>query len=156
MAIDVYQELKTITAALSAKNIEHAVCGGWAMAIHGAPRATVDIDLLILSEDLERVYAAVKELGYWLEGAPMSFHNGDIEIRRISKIDHESGFVLSLDFLLITPILADIWQARTVQPLIDSTMPVVSREGLIKLKTISGRKQDLADIEKLEELSDES
>jgi hypothetical protein len=37
-------EFKAITKALSDAGIEYAVCGGWAMAMHGLARATVDID----------------------------------------------------------------------------------------------------------------
>jgi hypothetical protein len=54
--IDVYAELKRIINSLNENNVEYAVCGGWAMAIYGVPRATVDIDLLISEESLEKVF----------------------------------------------------------------------------------------------------
>ncbi len=154
--IDVYAELKRIISALNENEIEYAVCGGWAMAIHGVPRATIDIDLLISAESLEKVFEIAKANDYWLEGLPMTFHNGQIEIRRISKLDDETGFVLMLDLLIVTPEIIDVWQNRLVKPLENGSVSVVSREGLIKLKTISGRTQDKADIEKLEEIEDES
>lgn len=154
--IDVYAELKRIINALNENEIEYAVCGGWAMAIHGVPRATIDIDLLISADSLEKVFAIAKENDYWLEGLPMSFHGGQIEIRRISKIDDETGFVLMLDLLLVTSEISDIWQEKQIKPLENGSVSVVSREGLIKLKTLSGRTQDKADIEKLEEIEDES
>lgn len=154
--IDVYAELKWIINALNENEIEYAVCGGWAMAIHGVPRATIDIDLLISADSLEKVFAIAKENDYWLEGLPMSFHGGQIEIRRISKIDDETGFVLMLDLLLVTSEISDIWQEKQIKPLENGSVSVVSREGLIKLKTLSGRTQDKADIEKLEEIEDES
>ncbi len=154
--IDVYAELKRIINALNENNVEYAVCGGWAMAIHGVPRATVDIDLLISADSLEKVFEIAKANDYWLEGLPMSFHEGQIEIRRISKIDDETGFVLMLDLLLVTSEIEDVWQNKLNKPLENGTVLVVSREGLIKLKTLSGRTQDKADIEKLAEIEDES
>ena len=154
--IDVYGELKRIINTLTENNIDYAVCGGWAMAIYGFPRATIDIDLLIAADSLGRVFEIAKANDYWLEGLPMSFHNGQIEIRRISKIDDETGFVLMLDLLLVTPEIIDIWQSRLIKPLENGFVSVVSREGLIKLKTISGRTQDKADVEKLTEIEDES
>jgi len=51
---DLYEESKSIVSALEEQGID-AVCGGLAMAVHGLPRATVDIDLLIPSESLEAV-----------------------------------------------------------------------------------------------------
>jgi len=154
--IDVYAELKRIINQLSENNVEYAVCGGWAMAIHGIARATVDIDLLIPADSLEKVFDIAKSNDYWLEGLPMSFHNGQIEIRRISKIDDETGFVLTLDLLLVTAEIIDVWQSKLIKPLENGSVSVVSREGLIKLKTMSGRTQDKADIEKLTEIKDGS
>jgi hypothetical protein len=153
--IDVYAELKRIINALNENKIEYAVCGGWAMAIYGVPRATVDIDLLISADSLEKVFEIAKANDYWLEGLPMTFHGGQIEIRRISKIDDETGFVLMLDLLLVTPEITDVWENKLTKPLENGAVSVVSRKGLIKLKTLSGRTQDKADIEKLEEIEDE-
>ncbi len=56
--LDLTQEFEAVLVALAGHGIEYAVCGGLAMSIHGYPRSTVDIDLLILPEDEERVYAA--------------------------------------------------------------------------------------------------
>ena len=50
--LDLYEELRKITSALNEPQIEYALCGGLAMAIYDRPRATVGIDLMILSEDL--------------------------------------------------------------------------------------------------------
>ena len=154
--IDIYAELKRIINALIENNVEYAVCGGWAMAIHGIPRATIDIDLLISADSLEKVFEIARANDYWLEGLPMSFHDGQIEIRRISKIDEETGFVLMIDLILVTPEIKEVWNGKLIKPLENGTVSVVSREGLIKLKTLSGRTQDKADIEKLTEIEDES
>jgi hypothetical protein len=42
---DLYEEFKAIVSALEEHRIDYAVCGGLALAVHGLPRATVDIDL---------------------------------------------------------------------------------------------------------------
>lgn len=147
------EEFKSITAALNYANIEYAVCGGWAMAIHGAPRATMDIDLMIRYDDLERVLDIARENGYEIEGLPLNF---EIEIRRISKLDQDSGQLITLDLLLATEEHRDILDGRQKVAWKEGETWVVSREGLIRMKRIAGRTQDIADIERLEELSDES
>lgn len=126
------------------------------MAIHGLPRATVDIDLLILTEDLEKVWRAAQNLGYDVEGLPLNFQNGAIQIRRISKIDKESKRLFTIDFLLVTYLLEEVWKNRELIEWEDGKIWAVSREGLIQLKTISGREQDLLDIKKLREVENES
>lgn len=50
-------ELLLITNTLSAARIDYALCGGVAVAVHGYPRATRDIDLLIREEDLADLQA---------------------------------------------------------------------------------------------------
>ena len=47
---DLYYEFRRLIAALDEHLIDYALCGGIAMAIYDRPRATIDIDLLILSE----------------------------------------------------------------------------------------------------------
>jgi hypothetical protein len=147
------QEFTQIVRALNERGIDYAVCGGWAMAIHGYTRATIDIDILILSEDLDRIWRLIQEFGYDIEGLPLSFDNGVVEIRRLSKIDKESKKLFTVDFLLVTDGLRQVWKERCEIQMRDLKISTVSKDGLIFLKTMAGRKQDLADIERL---SDES
>lgn len=144
-----------LTETLNRKGIDYAVCGGWAMAIHGLPRATLDIDVLILSDDLSDVWEVAKALGYDVEGLPLHFANGAVEIRRISKVDKESKRLFTIDFLLVTEPLRDVWKDRERVVWEEGETWVVSKEGLITLKTISGREQDLLDIKNLLETNNE-
>jgi len=143
------EEFTNIITALNEREIEYAVCGGWAMAILGFPRATIDIDLLILSDDLSEVWKIAESFGYNIEGLPLHFHDGAIEIRRISKIDVETKTLMTLDFLLVTEALKEVWQNRKMFEWNQRKVFTVSKEGLIFLKTISGRLMDLADVERL-------
>ena len=152
---DLYEEFNSIVAALEEHGIDYAVCGGLAMAVHGLPRATVDIDLLILSESLEEVRGLARTLGYTIEAFPMTFSRGAIEIRRLSKIDQDTGIVLSLDMLLVTPEIVEIWQSRTEVAWEAGSLWVVSRRGLMALKSLRSNAQDLADIERLKEIENE-
>ncbi|CAN5600748.1 hypothetical protein BH20ACI3_BH20ACI3_14100 [soil metagenome] len=120
------------------------------MAIHARPRATIDIDMLILSESLEKSLSAALTLGYNIRGKDLSFANGVIEIRRISKMDPESGDLLSLDFLLVTPEIFPLWESRTVADWEGGKLSVVSRSGLISLKRLRGSGQDEDDIRVLQ------
>src|SRR4030081_3896701 len=105
---DLVEELRKLIAAMDEQSIDYAICGGLAMAVYDQARATVDIDLLILSDSLDLVMATATGLGYGLRGLDMTFSNGAIEIRRISKIDRSSGHLLSLDLLLVTPAIQKV------------------------------------------------
>jgi hypothetical protein len=146
--IDLADEFKAVISTLAEHGIDYAVCGGLAMAIHGLPRATVDIDVLIRPDDEERVYAAVEPLGFRIRAAPMHFDQGTMEIRRVSKID-PAGDTLMLDLLLVTPTFQNVWDNRIRIESEFGPIGVVSREGLIELKSgrMSGVDQD--DIKRL-------
>ena len=142
-------ELSQLISALDAGGIEYAVCGGLSMAIHGFARATLVFDILIQPESLERAYRIGAEKGFDIRKLDVSFKERAVEIRRVSKID-DNGEVLSLDLLLVTPQVEDVWATRETIDFLGKQLSVVSREGLIKMKRLAGRPQDLADIERLE------
>ncbi len=147
--VTLLDELSRLISALDENEIEYAVCGGLALAIHGFARATLDIDILIQPESLEKAYQVGAEKGFDVRGLDISFEERAVEIRRVSKID-DNGEVLSLDLLLVTPQVEDVWETREKIDFLGSRLSVVSRTGLIKMKTLAGRPQDLADIWRLE------
>src|SRR6266478_2030137 len=143
-------QLKQVVGLLAAEKIPYAVCGGLALAVHGKPRATVDIDILIQESDLQKVMDVGKRAGFNLPAGDMNFSGGKIKIRRLSKIVPKyADDVLTLDMLLVTPEVQDVWDSRELRAWEFGDVWVVSREGLIKLKQISGRPNDLRDIENL-------
>jgi hypothetical protein len=143
-----FEELRALVKAFNVHEIEFALCGGLAVAAHGLVRATEDIDFLIREESLERAYAAAAENGFDIRGLDISFKERTVEIRRVSKIVGED--VISLDLLLVTPHVEDVWENRMEREFAGEAIAVVSREGLIKMKRQAGRPQDLADVERLE------
>jgi hypothetical protein len=65
--MELYSETMKIAAAFDYRGLPYAICGGVALAIHGFPRATKDIDILIQPADLNRAQEILVELGYDLE-----------------------------------------------------------------------------------------
>ena len=152
--IDLYDEFRRLVTVLEQQSIDYALCGGIAMAVHGSPRATIDIDLLIEPEAVEDLFKIAADLGYTIRGKDLQFAKGTIEIRRISKIEPASGDLLSLDLLLVTPEIRSVWQSRVTADWEGGKLSVVSREGLIEMKQLRSSGQDLDDIEKLQRGSD--
>lgn len=151
--IDIVDELKTLVAKFDDQDIEYALCGGVAMGVHGFMRMTMDIDFIILPQSLNAVLAIADSLGYTIRGKDLSFKDGNVEIRRISKIDGETGDILPLDFLLVTPAIQKMWDSRIDADWEGGRLSVVTRSALIELKKLRSSGQDLVDIERL--LSDD-
>ena len=143
-------ELIALVTALRTANLPFAVCGGLAMAIHGHPRATQDIDILIREENLNEVLEVAKAVGFWIPSGRMPFKAKTplaMEIYRVSKAVGEK--LIPLDLMLVSPALEEVWNGRISGQIGDVDCTVVSADGLIRMKEIAARTQDLADIEKL-------
>lgn len=148
--LDLDEELQKLRDSFEENAVEYAVCGGIALGVHGFPRFTVDIDVVIRPEDEHRAQEIGEHLGFLIKARPMSFSRGATEIRRISKIDPRDGETLMLDFLLVTPAIAHVWDTRLSLPWRGGRLTVVSREGLIALKLLRSSEQDLLDIKNLQ------
>lgn len=110
--LDVYDELRRLVATLTEQRAPYALCGGLALAVHGIPRATLDIDLLIPTDALAQVSEIAQGLGYGMAAEPMAFADNAVQIHRLSKFDRESEDSLSLNLQLVTPQIASVWSSR--------------------------------------------
>ncbi|MFT3744461.1 MAG: hypothetical protein QM785_09200 [Pyrinomonadaceae bacterium] len=99
-------EFKNIVDAFEAGGLEYAVCGGVALTIQGFPRATMDIDLLIREQQLEKALEIAAQNGFNIRGLDISFKDPAVEIRRVSKIIEDA--ILCLDLLLVIDEIADV------------------------------------------------
>jgi hypothetical protein len=146
--VDFFQELKQLVATLESRKIDYALCGGVALAIHGAPRATQDIDVLLQRRDIERLREAAGACGFTLESVPVEFSSG-VSIQRFTKLI--DGQPLMLDVLFVGGFVETVWADRQQAEFDGGLVRVVSREGLIALELAAGRPQDVADVKRLQE-----
>jgi hypothetical protein len=154
--MDLLDEFTAIVKGLDDEAIEYATCGGLALAVHGYVRATKDIDILVRPEDLEAAFSVAKRCGFDIEGLPLNFDGGAMQLRRVSKIDPESKLLVTVDFLLVTEKSQHVWEGRELAEWGSGRAWVVSKQGLIDMKTHAGRDQDLVDIKRLLEDDNES
>lgn len=147
--LNLYEELENVTRALTEGGVEFALCGGLALAVHGHPRATKDIDLLVRPEDLQLAKNIARTCGFVLSALPIKFSGSGIELERVSKIIGQD--VLMLDLLIVNDVLAPVWESRERLPWGKTQIPVITRAGLISMKLSAARPQDLADLAKLQE-----
>ncbi|MEA3186378.1 MAG: hypothetical protein QOD99_208 [Chthoniobacter sp.] len=146
--LSIDRELKAIVTRLQELRIPYALCGGLAMAVHGYPRATLDIDLLSLRDSTQDISTAARTLGYTLTAAPMTFADGDVRIFRISKLSPEDEDVLPLDILSLSPAIEAMLTTEETE-WEGVQLCVVDARSLICLKRLRNNAQDLADIERL-------
>ena len=155
--MDLHQELFSLTAALSKAGVPYAICGGLAVALHGYPRFTQDIDLLILSEDESRTLAVAEMLGFIIRAGRLPIGVGEPierEIVRVSKVVNRE--IVTLDLLIVNATIQSAWDSRMDLELHGFRVSAVSRDGLKLLKILGGRRQDLLDLEQLGMLDEDA
>lgn len=126
------------------------VVGAHAMAVHGVPRATGDLDIWIARdpENAAKVWAAFLKFGapvHSLGVSPADLEAADKVIQfgvppsRLDVLTRVSG----LEF-------EAAWSRRQIHNVDGAPVPFLGREDLIANKRASGRAKDIADIEALE------
>jgi hypothetical protein len=142
------RDFAEMLSALSAAQAEFLVVGAHAMAAHGLPRATGDLDIWVrpTRENAERVWTALARYG-----APM----GDLRVEDLST----PGMIFQIG---VVPCRVDVltvidgvsfeaaWPRRIQSTTWGITVPVLGRDDLIANKRASGRPKDLADLAWLE------
>jgi hypothetical protein len=149
---NLYAEFQAVVRALREAGVPFALCGGLAMAVHGHPRATLDIDLLVPAERVADLVRALRPLGFARrEAQPTRLAGGAVVMHRLGKIAPGDPDVLVLDVIEVgAGATAEAWAAREATRWERDALEVVSRQGLIRLKRLRDSLQDRADIAALE------
>ncbi len=148
---DLVAELRQIAARLTDAGIDFALCGGLAVVVHGHVRATKDIALLMPAASRDAALAQLRSLAFDLLAAPMTFGAGTPAERHVQRVSKAGGTELvTVDLIFVEPAFGDVWAKRQHFERDGTVLGVVSRDGLIAMKRLAGRSQDLADIDALE------
>lgn len=142
------RDFDEMLAALSAAAAEFLVVGAYAVAVHGRPRATGDLDLWVRpsAENAARVWQALVAFGAPLsELTPADLVRPDVVFQigvPPSRIDLMTGLSgITFD---------EAWPRRVLVSVSGRTVAVLGREDLIRNKKATGRPRDLADVAELE------
>lgn len=139
-------------AALQDAEARFLVVGAHAMAVHGIPRGTQDLDVWIdpSPENARRVWNGLASFGVPLEELgiePSDFREPD----RVIQLGLPPRRVDILTSLTGLESFDDAWRDRIDQEVRDREIPFMGRSALIRNKRATGRTKDLADLEALGE-----
>ena len=146
--MEIQQDFKELLELLNAHNVEYVIVGAYALAFHGVPRFTGDIDILVKpdSDNAKKILAALKEFGFG------SLDLNESDFNEPDKVVQLGVAPVRID--LITSITGVSWQkaysTKVAGKYGDLIVYYLSKDELILNKKTLGRKKDLADIEVLE------
>jgi hypothetical protein len=144
------ENLKKIINLLESNNYQYALAGGLAFSALIEPRATLDIDMVLLVDEINFPSLANHFLRIFpdmiIHPKPMIF--SQIKIWRM--INPDNGKDLIIDFLLAeNDFLKNILERVIEINFMNLIIKTITLEDLVILKLLAHRKQDLADIEKI-------
>ena len=145
------RDFRDILSSFSDEDVEYLVVGGYALAAHGLPRSTGDIDLWInpTAPNAPRVYQALLKFGAPADRFQQSdFQDADL-ILQIGIPPARIDVITAIEGVSFV----DAWPNRTVLLLDGLSVNFLGREELLVNKRAVGRPQDRADVSRLENQS---
>ncbi len=147
--MEVQPDFRDLLALLNEHKVEYLIVGGYALAFHGAPRFTGDIEIFVRpdSQNASRVLDALAAFGFRFPNLTAA------DFQNPNKVVQLGVPPVRVD--IITSISGVSWEEAEVtkEPGVFGNVPVsyIGRQEFIKNKRSAGRKKDLADIEALGE-----
>jgi predicted nucleotidyltransferase len=149
---DLNQDFRDMLEALAHEQVEFLIIGAHALAAHGLPRATGDLDIFVRpsAENSPRVMAALRRFG-----APLSAHQVGARDFLVPGTVYQIGLPpRRID--LLTEISGVTFDEAMVQHLIipidGRDIPFIGRDALIQNKRAAARDKDLVDVAALERM----
>ncbi len=148
-----HEDFRDLLVLFADAGVEFVIVGAYALAFHGAPRASGDIDLFIRAtpDNAARAFSALASFGAPLESAgvaagdfaqPGVVYQIGLPPRRIDVLTEISG--VSFD---------EAWRSRVTAELDGRVVGFIGRATLLKNKEAAGRPQDIADMMRLRRLA---
>ncbi|MBN8615982.1 MAG: nucleotidyl transferase AbiEii/AbiGii toxin family protein [Deltaproteobacteria bacterium] len=143
-------DFRDFLVALVEAHADFVLIGGWALAVHGRPRATEDLDILVRPTPVnaQRVYRALVAFG-----APVAAHGVSEQLFAADRYGYRFGVKPNLIEVLttISGVDFDTCLVDVVTVEIDEhKVPVIGREALLRNKKAAARDKDLDDVRWLE------
>ncbi|MCU0593547.1 MAG: nucleotidyltransferase family protein [Desulfobacterales bacterium] len=145
--MEIQSDFRDLLELFNKNSVEYVIVGGYALAFHGAPRYTGDLDIFVSvrKDNAHRIMQALNEFGFGSVGlSPQDFN----EPKNVIQLGYPP---VRID--IVTSISGVSWeeafQNRVSGRYGDIAVYYIGREQFIKNKRAVGRKKDLADLEAL-------
>jgi hypothetical protein len=145
--MDLDKDFREFVELFTAHEVRFLIVGGYALAAHGLPRFTGDLDAWVWvdSDNSERIVAALRDFGFGDVGITISDFDREDSVVQLGFPPSRIDILTSIDGVRFD----DAWNRRVVIDVGALKVPFISREDLIVNKRAVGRPQDIADVNRL-------
>lgn len=148
------KDFEEFIALLNAHKVDYLVVGGYAVAFHGKPRSTKDLDIWIHPTDAnaERLMIVLNEFGFGQTGLSKA------DLLKPDNIVQLGYAPVRIDLIITVPGVEfdAAWLNRVTGQYGEQKVFFIGLDDLILSKKTTARHQDLADAELLEAVKDKS
>jgi hypothetical protein len=146
-SLDLAPDFNEFCALLLARNVEFVVVGAHALAFHGAPRFTGDLDIFVRPTEANapRVLAAIAQFGFPTTPlTPVDIVEG-IKIIEMGVSPVQIHVMSAIDGVTWD----EVWAGREEGQFGAQTVAFIGRDAFLRNKRAAGRPKDFADIDAL-------
>lgn len=141
------EDWRAFIESLNSNGVEYVIVGAVALAYHGFPRYTGDLDVLIRtsSENTKRLESVLAGFGFGALGLKAADFATSYRVIQLGVAPNRIDLLTS-----ITGVAFDeAWADRVEADLEGTPANFISRRAMIQNKRLTGRAQDIADLEAL-------
>lgn len=144
------KDFREFIESLNSNKVKFLVLGGYALAFHGHPRYTKDLDIWLeaSSENARRIIQALADFGFAGLGVSKDDFLVEGQIVQLGYPPNRIDLINSPDGIDFD----ECYKARIEIDLNGLIIPIIDLENFRKNKKAAGRAQDLADLEKLSDI----
>jgi predicted nucleotidyltransferase len=141
------RDLREFIELLNARDVRYVIVGAFALAYHGRPRYTGDIDIFVesSSENVKRLTEVIDEFGFTNIGVVEEDFTAADQVVQLGVEPNRMDLMTSISAVEFE----EAWNGREYGNLDGIQVPFISKELLKRNKAAVGRKQDLADLDYL-------
>lgn len=141
------KDWRAFIESLNSNEVEYLIVGAVALAYHGVPRYTGDLDILVHTspENARRLAAALEAFGFGALGLKTSDFVDSYQVIQLGIAPNRVDLLTSLTGVFFE----ETWAEKVTGELGGTRTNFIGRETLIRNKKSTGHAQDHADLEVL-------
>lgn len=145
--LDLDPDFAEFVECLARHEVRYLIVGGYALAAHGLPRATGDLDVWVLVDqrNAQGIVDALDDFGFGAIGITSDDFLVPDRVVQLGYPPYRIDILTAIDGVAFD----EAWGRRLTVTSGTTSLPVIGREDLIANKLASGRARDLDDVERI-------
>jgi len=141
------KDLREFIESLNSHHVEYVIVGAFALAFHGLPRYTGDLDIFVRPspENAARLEKVIAEFGFAAAGLSAEDFLRPNQVIQLGRAPNRVDLLTSITGVTFE----EAWAQRVPSELDGVPVNFIGKESLIKNKRATGRTRDKADLEAL-------